>query len=1098
MRCVLQRKCCISNRNRNVAGRPLARSAQRSARASWRSLGLEPPRSPRVCRLWCSVCSGVLGWCVFRPWSVRPVYVVCAFGEMFAVWVAAQTIGSYLSSLLASRARSVPPESTNSDDQGPGDHRLSCSGPHVCQHSLPRTDLHLYLSNDAADGLTGLPIGLCSLALRYLLPECEVERYLYCALSEAENGVNVDGDTRVRRLLTGSSSEGLSVPTFCPRIVTPVGSSRVVCDAPLSIPSPDTPPGEQPDGPIVTKSDTDCMFEIGFFPVSPERGSGRLYLDERGASHRGYVHVLWDPDWSPPPGDETASEPPDSLLRPLPCSDDIRSSPTRSEVTLCLSSDAVMQIWHEYNRFKGTVERHGPAINSVQLLHGMPIDFDSVPALRLTQPPAALRTWLKRLDERHAHWPPQEVRDSITTSGGGHLVATGHASSARRDLEWRLSFSVAEQRLSRTLTITQRKVYLLVKLVQKCFLARPKVLVTYHLKTLMFWELETTQHCWTEEHLFGRVLGLLDRIDTCLAERCVPSYFLPDNNLISDCSEADVAIVRRVLGLVRRDPLRSLFAIDSTVRFEFSTTCPLLVFHAPLLKAIAAGASSSSSSLAADVAAVAATGLVRQARDGIVRDEHTLARTSELLRDAFQLRQPSGAVTPLFEDWLLMTSAALFAATHRDEDIWVRDVLRVRATSVELAPVLTERHVKLWETVCPSGVPVGQQSPFLQLLRSCLDSYGDDLDRRAVEELFAEFIVSDRPHLPGDVLLTLMWSQETLKGSGDIPRRVASSRQVGAEDAQLEEDLLFSSQRVGSSLPGQCLSETERRDTASEVCSVTHGLVMDGLELSKPNKEAVVRKLIETGIPKSLAMRAEGDDLFSLKLAGWDEFGSANDDDDGRGYQAVHRFKLINSLEVGRQALLSPDIHATDLDATSTALLDTLGYLLLNSHYSLASRATNWLNPFVSKPTYINAETASVTYNLRRASRFLACLPEFVRSLLQLTPCQVSLPVVKILLMYSAVLLEAATAGEEETPDGTSREDRVVDLLAAWEDAVWCLDERRPELPDVTLLSDAVVKLCLVKLAGGTDRQCADCLTEVERRLDGQVTQHIRQALTAL
>ncbi|KAF0298858.1 Protein MB21D2 [Amphibalanus amphitrite] len=606
-------------------------------------------------------------------------------------------MGGVLSALRGLRAASPEPASPHhSVVQGDQSEPAEPESAHICQHSLPRTDLHRYLSNNDTDHPSGLPIGLCSLALRYFLPECELERYLYRLTTEAEESTSLvdDCSSQVRKLLTGSSSEGLGVPMFCSR--TFAGGGETMCDAPLTIPTPDTPPGEQGDGPVVTTSDKDCMFELGHFPVAPERGEARLFMDARSASHRGYVHVLMDPDWSPSPGVETSRMPSDQLLRPLPVEDG-----AAPEQRLCLSSDALMKVWHDNNQFSGTVERHGPAINSIQLLHGMPVDFDSVPALRLTRPPQQLLDWLKRIDECGARWPPEEVRESIRsgTEATAHLVATGHASSARRDLEWRLSFSVAEKRLARTLSITQRKAYLLVKLVQKCFLARPKVLVTYHLKTLMFWELETTQHCWSEEHLFGRVLGLLDRIDACLSEHRIPSYFFPENNLISDCSAEDVAAVRRALGLVRGDLLRSLFAIDAAVRFEFSTATPLMTFHEPFLNAIAAGVTIPS---IAKVAATAASGLIRQARDGLPRNKHTLARSSELLRDALQLLSAAGAAAPREGDWLMMTAAALCAANHRDEDVWVRDVLRKRVVSAEDVPPLTERHVQLWEAAIRS------------------------------------------------------------------------------------------------------------------------------------------------------------------------------------------------------------------------------------------------------------------------------------------------------------------------------------------------------------------------------------------------------------
>ena len=103
---------------------------------------------------------------------------------------------------------------------------------------------------------------------------------------------------------------------------------------------------------------------------------------------------------------------------------------------------------------------------------------------------------------------------------------------AMDETEWRTSFSLAENKLGKSVSPVQRHVMVLLKMIKKFYF--PEVISTYYLKNLLFWECEKRGEVfWREENSANCLLFMLDRLQECLESRHLPHYFMPQSNLLT-------------------------------------------------------------------------------------------------------------------------------------------------------------------------------------------------------------------------------------------------------------------------------------------------------------------------------------------------------------------------------------------------------------------------------------------------------------------------------------------------------------------------------------------------------------------------------------
>ena len=105
--------------------------------------------------------------------------------------------------------------------------------------------------------------------------------------------------------------------------------------------------------------------------------------------------------------------------------------------------------------------------------------------------------------QRDRKWPPKHLIEKIVKQGC-YVVAKGHPQSPSADLEWRLSFTMAEQMLFRNMDSMKQAVIIITKYIlghchRKCITTVVKgdtAVSNYHLKTLFLWEWEMRPDEW--------------------------------------------------------------------------------------------------------------------------------------------------------------------------------------------------------------------------------------------------------------------------------------------------------------------------------------------------------------------------------------------------------------------------------------------------------------------------------------------------------------------------------------------------------------------------------------------------------------------------
>ncbi|XP_062595561.1 uncharacterized protein LOC134256899 [Saccostrea cucullata] len=144
--------------------------------------------------------------------------------------------------------------------------------------------------------------------------------------------------------------------------------------------------------------------------------------------------------------------------------------------------------------------------------------------------PALVFAWIHRC--RRQRWPSEVVLSNILSSGF-HVVPVG--STPESNQEWRLSFSMAEQKLVYSMNHTQFLCYGLFKIFLREVVNLNEgspVLCSYFIKTAVFWVIQTNNSLtWTPENVlpcFWRCFKLL--IFWVFIGEC-PNFFIPENNM---------------------------------------------------------------------------------------------------------------------------------------------------------------------------------------------------------------------------------------------------------------------------------------------------------------------------------------------------------------------------------------------------------------------------------------------------------------------------------------------------------------------------------------------------------------------------------------
>ncbi|XP_062579237.1 uncharacterized protein LOC134241177 [Saccostrea cucullata] len=156
--------------------------------------------------------------------------------------------------------------------------------------------------------------------------------------------------------------------------------------------------------------------------------------------------------------------------------------------------------------------------------------------------PAQALSWIERCTSNL--WPSMATLSKIVNSGC-HAVAIGHKLSSYEDVEWRISFSLAEHILMFSLNHCQFLCYGLLKLFLNEVInksnAQERVLCSYHLKTTLLWVVqENIVQNWCPKNLIKCFWICFQTIINYVYHGVCPNFFIPENNMFLGKVEGDV------------------------------------------------------------------------------------------------------------------------------------------------------------------------------------------------------------------------------------------------------------------------------------------------------------------------------------------------------------------------------------------------------------------------------------------------------------------------------------------------------------------------------------------------------------------------------
>ncbi|XP_060566960.1 uncharacterized protein LOC132725790 [Ruditapes philippinarum] len=142
-----------------------------------------------------------------------------------------------------------------------------------------------------------------------------------------------------------------------------------------------------------------------------------------------------------------------------------------------------------------------------------------------------LNRWTNR--SRNHVWPTPEAVNEVSQMEG-YIVPIGDKKSDMQAYEWRICYTTAEKKLVSSLSDTQLKAYVLLKIMAKTLLKpRCNFLTSYVVKNAIFWVMEMTDSCQlTPSHLVNLIQKAIFFIKHCVINNHLPNYMIPERNLL--------------------------------------------------------------------------------------------------------------------------------------------------------------------------------------------------------------------------------------------------------------------------------------------------------------------------------------------------------------------------------------------------------------------------------------------------------------------------------------------------------------------------------------------------------------------------------------
>ncbi|XP_062622387.1 uncharacterized protein LOC134283880 [Saccostrea cucullata] len=155
---------------------------------------------------------------------------------------------------------------------------------------------------------------------------------------------------------------------------------------------------------------------------------------------------------------------------------------------------------------------------------------DCVIGLKCNEWPEIADEWIER--NREYNWPSGDLIEKAV-SLGCYVVPIGGRQSITQDLEWRISFVLAERLLVRNMKYMQLFVYSLLKSIRKEIFGEFSIIISsYIIKTVVFWVMEENDApSWKPEHVLNYVQICFQKLLEFLEDDFCPNYFMRKCNL---------------------------------------------------------------------------------------------------------------------------------------------------------------------------------------------------------------------------------------------------------------------------------------------------------------------------------------------------------------------------------------------------------------------------------------------------------------------------------------------------------------------------------------------------------------------------------------
>ncbi len=173
--------------------------------------------------------------------------------------------------------------------------------------------------------------------------------------------------------------------------------------------------------------------------------------------------------------------------------------------------------------------RKGPSLRLCMKDVGHIMMYDHVHVIPFAHWPSVASNWLKRV--RQSKWPTADIIEKVVKIGC-HVVAKPSVCKPN-DIEWRLSFSLGEKLLMRSITQIQNKCLVVAKLIIKCILSNPDDVSSFFVKTVIMWQMERKgQTNWTIDSAPCDILGIINELIEAYEKGVLKHYFIPNHNLL--------------------------------------------------------------------------------------------------------------------------------------------------------------------------------------------------------------------------------------------------------------------------------------------------------------------------------------------------------------------------------------------------------------------------------------------------------------------------------------------------------------------------------------------------------------------------------------